>query len=75
MEKSYYEKEKEKAELAYALLCEMFGQKCAKGEVNAENVSLYSAVLADAKDQVEYQKKNIERDKAEEANSAVAKNA
>ena len=75
MEKSYCERLLEKNELVYALLCEIFGQKCEQGEVNAENVSLYSAVLEDAKYQVEYQKKNIERDKAEEANSAVAKNA
>ena len=71
MGKSYYEKEKEKAELAYALLSEMFGQKSVKGEVTADNVGIYSEVLADAKARIEYQKRNIERDKAEEADSAV----
>jgi len=75
MEKSYCEILLEKNELVYALLSEIFLQKCKNGEINAENVGLYSAVLEDAKYQVEYQKKNIERDKAEEANSAVAKNA
>ena len=70
MEKSYCERLLEKNELVYALLCEMFGQKCAKGEVNAENVSLYSAVLKDAKDQIEYQKENYPKEFKGENNNA-----
>jgi len=75
MKKSYREEELERAKLTYALLAEAFKQKCSNGEITADNVGIYSEILENAKNSINYQKSCVEKEKAAQAQREDKQNA